>query len=68
MFFVFNKSKIYSYMIALGTVVILFVAATKINDVISPNENTLETGTNIMEENKIENKIENNIENDFIIE
>ena len=31
MFYVINKSKIYSYIIALSTVVILFVIAGKIN-------------------------------------
>lgn len=46
MFFVINKSKIYSYMIALSTVVILFMAVAKLNDVVSTSENIVETGTN----------------------
>lgn len=60
MFLVFNKSKIYSYLIALSTVVILFVAAAKVNDAISPNNTMVETSTNIVETNKVEsNVIEN---------
>ena len=59
MFFVCNKSKIYSYMIALCTVVILFVAAATLNDMASPSENTLETATNITSVNFIENSIIN---------
>ncbi len=47
MFYVINKSKIYSYLIAICTVVILFVAATTINDVASPSGNIIETGANI---------------------
>ena len=59
MFFVFNKSKIYSYMIALCTVVILFVAAATLNDMISPN--TIETSANIIQTNSVNiiNRIEN---------
>ena len=54
MFYVFNKSKIYSYMIAICTVVILFVSATVINDMVSPSENTLETGANAVQTNEID--------------
>lgn len=54
MFYVFNKSKIYSYVIALGTVLVLFVAAAKLNDIASPQPNLIETSTNIIEENQIE--------------
>lgn len=46
MFFVIDKSKIFSYIIAICTVVILFVAATGLNDVSSSNE-TITTSTNI---------------------
>ena len=59
MFFVFSKSKIYSYVIALCTVVILFVAAATLNDMVSPSENTLETATNITSTNSVENLIIN---------
>lgn len=59
MFLVFNKSKIYSYMIAVCTVVILFVAAAKLNDVVSPSQNMIETGTNVVEVNTIGNIVTN---------
>lgn len=59
MFYVFNKSKIYSYLIALCTVVILFVAAATINDMSSPSGNIVETGTNVVESNVIKNLIVN---------
>lgn len=65
MFYVFNKSKIYSYLIALCTVVILFVAATTLNDMVSPSKNMVETGTNVIEENKVNNKIEGEKENEM---
>ena len=56
MFYVINKSKIYSYIIALGTVVILFVIAGGIdNNSISAND-MIETSSNIVENvNEIEN-------------
>lgn len=60
MFYVVNKSKIYSYLIALCTVVILFVAATTINDMASPSGNLVETGANIMR-NEVNNIVENQI-------
>lgn len=53
MFLVFNKSKIYSYIIAVSTVVILFVVAAKLNDAVSPSQNILETGTNATEINVV---------------
>lgn len=59
MFYVFNKAKIYSYLIALSTVVILFVAATTLNDMVSPSQNIIETGANTVEVNEIKNLIEN---------
>jgi len=58
MFFIINKSKIYSYIIALSTVLVLFVAAAKINDIVSP-ANTIETSTNISENNIKQNEILN---------
>lgn len=57
MFYVINKSKIYSYIIALSTVVILFVIAGGINDNFTSANNTIETSSNSV---KIVNKIENN--------
>lgn len=52
MFFVIDKSKIYSYVIAICTVVVLFVAAAGLNS-INKQENTMITSTNILEENSI---------------
>lgn len=52
MFFVIDKSKIFSYIIAICTVVILFVAATGLNNASSPND-TLTTSTNITDANTI---------------
>ena len=57
MYYVINKSKIYSYIIALSTVVILFVIAGEINDNSTSVNNTIETSSNSV---KIVNKIENN--------
>ena len=57
MFYVINKSKIYSYIIALSTVVILFVIAGGINDNSTSVNNTIETSSNSV---KIVNKIQNN--------
>ena len=63
MFFIIDKSKIFSYVIAICTVVILFVAATGLNDASSSNE-TLTTSTNITHVKKIiTNSITNNILN-----
>lgn len=60
MFFVLNKSKIYSYVIAVCTVFVLFVAASKINDIASPTGNIVETSTNIVNTNNVtENSIVN---------
>ena len=55
MFFVFNKSKIYSYIIALSTVVVLFVVAASLNDMVDKSGNIIETGTDTVETNRIEN-------------
>lgn len=57
MFFVINKSKIYSYIIALSTVVILFVAAAKVNDAVSPSQNTIQTNANVLENNIPQNSL-----------
>lgn len=58
MFYVINKSKIYSYIIALSTVVILFVIAGKINNNTTSLNNTIETSTNVMmNSNSVNNKL-----------
>ena len=59
MFYVINKSKIYSYIIALSTVVILFVIAGKINNNSTSLNNTIETSTNVMmNSNSVNNKLD----------
>ena len=60
MFYVINKSKVYSYIIAVCTVVILFVAAANFNDAVSPTENVVETGANIVENNNLNHQVEKN--------
>lgn len=58
MFFVIDKSKIFSYVIAICTVVILFVAASGINNI--STDNTVMTSSNAVDENIVkidENKI-----------
>lgn len=68
MFFVIDKSKIFSYIIAICTVVILFVAATGLNDVSSSIE-TITTSTNITDANIIEtNILKNSIINNMVNE
>lgn len=68
MFFVIDKSKIFSYIIAICTVVILFVAATGLNDVSSSNE-TITASTNITDANIIEtNILKNSITNNMVNE
>lgn len=68
MFFVIDKSKIFSYIIAICTVVILFVAAAGLNDVSSSNE-TITTSTNITDANIIEtNILKNSITNNMVNE
>ena len=58
MFYFINKSKIYSYIIALSTVVILFVIAGKINNNSTSLNNTIETSTNVMmNSNSVNNKL-----------
>lgn len=60
MFFVIDKSKIYSYIIAVCTVVILFVAAAGLNNM---SNNSLETSSNIVQNNNANllNEINNSI-------
>ncbi len=59
MFYVFNKSKIYSYIIAVCTVVILFVAAATLNDTVTNTENAIETSTNMVQGNTLQNLMTN---------
>ena len=57
MFFVINKSKILSYLLAICTVVILFMLASGSEDV----NNTISTSANILNENIInQNSISDN--------
>ena len=49
MFWVIDKSKIYSYIISLSTVVILFVTAAYINNVADDQKNIVETSTNVVQ-------------------
>lgn len=57
MFFVIDKSKIFSYIVAICTVIILFVAAAGLND--TSTENSVMTSTNIVNKNEISNSINN---------
>ena len=62
MFFVFNREKIYSYIIAVCTVIVLFA----VSEVYIKDESYIETSSNIANEviikdNKIVNEI-NNVE------
>lgn len=52
MFIVFNKQKIYSYLVALSTVVILFAIAFAVT---SKPKDMLQTSTNVQEQNNIIN-------------
>lgn len=56
MFFVFNKEKIYSYIIAVSTVIILFAISTLYLD-----NNTIEASSNIINE---ETSVMNNTSNE----
>ena len=59
MFFVIDKSKIFSYVVAICTVIVLFVAAVGFNE---SNENSaLSTAANAISSNDINNNIVNNI-------
>ena len=61
MFFVIDKSKIFSYAIAICTVVILFVAAAGLNN--TNNQNMVTTPTNTVEANILNNTISRDINN-----
>ncbi len=61
MLVIFNKEKIYSYLISLGTVMILFVMAIAITN---RNEKLIETSTNSIIANNIQ-KNEYNIDSNF---
>ena len=54
MFFVIDKSKIFSYAVAICTVVILFVAAAGLSKS-SENENAVLTSTNTIYGNELNN-------------
>ena len=54
MFFVIDKSKIFSYVVAICTVVILFVAAAGLSKS-SENENAVLTSTNTIYGNELNN-------------
>lgn len=68
MFFVLNKSKIYSYLIALSTVLVLFVVASKINDIAYKTNQVVETSTNIVNINEIQNEIKDITKNSILSE
>ncbi len=56
MVFLFNKAKIYSYLVAVTTVIVLFAVAANIDEKdLSIQASTTNT------ENKIDNKIQNTI-------
>ena len=59
MFYVINKSKIYSYVVALSTVVILFVATAKLNESVPTlSDNIIQNSINtINSDNTYENII-----------
>ncbi len=59
MFIVFNKQKIYSYLVALSTVVILFVIAFAVT---SQPSQVIQTSTNMEESNNIVSNQLNNID------
>lgn len=50
MFFVIDKSKIVSYVVAVCTVVVLFVAAANLQGMA---DNTVETSTNVLSETNL---------------
>lgn len=58
MFIVFNKQKIYSYLIALGTVVILFVIAFSVT---AGTQNTVQTSGNT--QSNLQSNIQTNSQN-----
>ncbi|MBP3255446.1 MAG: hypothetical protein J6M60_07350 [Clostridia bacterium] len=58
MFFIFNKSKICSYLVSVGTVAVLLVMGFYISE----NNETMQTSSNIVQDSL--NNIENNITNE----
>lgn len=59
MFFVIDKSKIFSYVVAICTVIVLFVAAAGFNE--SSENSVLSTVANAISSNDTNNNITNNI-------
>jgi hypothetical protein len=59
MFFVIDKSKIFSYVVAICTVIVLFVAAAGFNE--SSENSVLSTAANAISSNDTNNNITNNI-------
>ena len=59
MFFVIDKSKIFSYVVAIWKVIDLFVAAAGFNE--SSENSVLSTAANAISSNDISNNITNNI-------
>ena len=59
MFFVIDKSKIFSYVVAICTVVVLFLAAAGFNQ--SSENSVLSTAANAISSNDTNNNITNNI-------
>lgn len=53
MFIVFNKQKIYSYLVALSTVIVLFIIAFAVTN---DRNNVLQTSINIEENNIVVNQ------------
>ncbi len=63
MFIVFNKQKIYSYLVALSTVVILFVIAFAVTN---KSEEMLQTSANTQEANNQINIVVTNQTNELV--
>ena len=59
MFFVIDKSKIFSYVVAICTVIVLFVAAAGFNE--SSENSVLSTAANAISSNDTNNNLTNNI-------
>ena len=55
MFFVINREKLYSYMISIITVIMLFC----ITGMLTMKNNSVETASNIQNQESIQNNIEN---------
>ena len=63
MFFIFNKQKIYSYIVAASTVAILFVLSFFFinTENINKNAEELEISSNVIKQNNIKSEVENKI-------